>query len=62
MKNYKIFSFLLSLIITLIVLNIIKLPFLISFIVGSILWNILDFNIKKLLKEKYEINSSKRKK
>ncbi|QCT94486.1 hypothetical protein FE773_04610 [Caminibacter mediatlanticus TB-2] len=62
MKNYKIFSFLLSLIITLIVLNIIKLPFLISFIVGSILWSILDFNIKKLLKEKYEINSSKRKK
>jgi len=62
MKNYKIISFFISLILTIIILDLIKLPFIISFIVGTIIWSILDYNIKKFLKEKYETNSHKRKK
>jgi len=35
-----------------IILNIIKLSFVPGFIVGSILWSVLHFNIKKFFKGK----------
>jgi hypothetical protein len=41
-----------SLLITLIFLNILKLSFLPGFILGSIIWSILHYNIKKFLKGK----------
>ncbi|WP_156922597.1 hypothetical protein [Lebetimonas sp. JH292] len=41
-----------SLLITLTILNILKLSFLPGFILGSIIWSILHYNIKKFLKGK----------
>jgi len=45
-----IIIFLISLILTLAVLNILKLSFVPGFILGSILWSLLHFNLKKILK------------
>jgi hypothetical protein len=47
MKN--ILALVISLLITIVVLNLFKLPPVLGFIVGSILWSILHFNLKKML-------------
>jgi len=47
MKN--IIAFIVSLLITFVILNIIKLPPILGFIVGSILWSLLHYQINKLL-------------
>ncbi|WP_170151094.1 hypothetical protein [Caminibacter pacificus] len=39
-----------SLLITMIVLNYLKFGFVVSFIVGTILWSVLHYNLKKILK------------
>jgi len=45
----EIIALVISLLVTMFALNIIKLPPVAGFIVGSILWSILHFNIKKML-------------
>jgi len=47
MKN--IIAFIVSLLITFIILNIIKLPPILAFIIGSILWSLLHYKTNKLL-------------
>jgi len=47
MKN--ILALVISLLITIVVLNLFKLPPVLGFIVGSILWSVLHFNLKKML-------------
>jgi hypothetical protein len=47
MKN--ILALVISLLITMVVLNLFKLPPVLGFIVGSILWSILHYNLKKML-------------
>ncbi len=49
MKNF--WAFLISLGITVLILDMIKLPFIPGFIVGSILWSVLHYKISKILKE-----------
>ncbi len=49
MKSNDILALIISLIITMIVLNLFKLPPIPGFIVGSILWSVLHFNLKKML-------------
>ncbi len=49
MKNF--WAFIISLGITVIILDIIKLSFIPGFIVGSILWSVLHYKISKILKE-----------
>jgi hypothetical protein len=44
-----ILALVISLLITMVVLNIIKLPPIAGFIVGSLLWSVLHFNLKKML-------------
>jgi len=46
----EILALIISLFITIIILNIIKLPAIAGFIVGSILWSILHYNLRKVLK------------
>jgi len=45
----EIAALIISLLITMVVLNILKLPPIAGFIVGSILWSVLHFNLKKML-------------
>jgi len=47
----NLLSILISLAITLIFLDIIKLSFIPGFIVGSILWSVLHYKISKILKD-----------
>jgi len=44
-----ILALIISLVITMIILNILKLPPIAGFIIGSILWSVLHFNLKKRL-------------
>jgi hypothetical protein len=44
-----ILALIISLVITMIILNILKLPPIAGFILGSILWSILHYNLKKKL-------------
>jgi hypothetical protein len=50
MKKNDVIAFFASLFLTVGFLDIFKLGFISGFIVGSILWSVLHFNIKKLLK------------
>jgi len=45
----SIIALIISSLITFIILNIIKLPPILGFIVGSILWSILHYQVNKLL-------------
>jgi len=45
----EILALVISLVITMIVLNILKLPPIAGFLLGSILWSILHYNLKKRL-------------
>ena len=45
----SIAALIISLLITFIILNIIKFPPILGFIVGSILWSVLHYQINKLL-------------
>jgi hypothetical protein len=50
MDKKELIAFFISLILTVAFLDIFKMGFLLSFIVGTILWSLLHFNIKKILK------------
>ncbi|WP_456479979.1 hypothetical protein [Nautilia sp.] len=44
-----ILALVISLLITMAVLNVMKLPPVAGFIIGSVLWSVLHFNLKKWL-------------
>jgi len=44
-----ILALVISLLVTMAVLNIMKLPPVAGFIIGSILWSVLHYNLKKIL-------------